>query len=392
MLKILGVKINEFNKAEILERLNIFLLSKEPRYIVTLNPEIILKATKDEEYFYILNKADLVLADGFGLKIAGWLRGRSLPRLTGADLTPEILKMAEKEKKRVLIINWRRGLSSSALIEKSLRAEYPNLKFYVKDADRNFSILPNDDLLKINFDVMFVTLGAPYQEKFIFHNYKKLPGLKLAIGVGGTFDFITKQTSRAPLTLRRIGLEWLWRLFKKPSHAKRVYNAVFKFSLAVLNERFIRPFLYRPNVACLLYKKDKNDIKILLVEREDQENHFQLPQGGTDGHNLATAGFMELSEELNTSKFKIKATFKNLYRYNNSSNKKHVGYRGQKQGLVIAEFYGTDKDIKINFWEHISWRWISINDLTNFIHPIRRHSTEIFLKKFKEFLNKQYGK
>ncbi|MEI6597319.1 MAG: NUDIX domain-containing protein, partial [bacterium] len=122
--------------------------------------------------------------------------------------------------------------------------------------------------------------------------------------------------------------------------------------------------------------------------------HGQLPQGGTDGQNLMTAGRRELSEELNNDKFKSVAVFSKLYVYEfgeetskyGVSAKAACGYRGQKQGLFIAEFLGSDEVIKINFWEYSAWRWVEAEKLIESVHTIRRTAAKIFMEKFKEII------
>ena len=144
----------------------------------------------------------------------------------------------------------------------------------------------------------------------------------------------------------------------------------------------------------MLYKKEDDDYKILLVERRDESGHWQLPQGGTDGESLAQAGSRELREELATNKFKKVAIFPNLWQYEFGSKlskfgvpaKSVWGYRGQKQGLFIAEFLGCDDDIKINFWEHRNWKWVRLQDLAKEAHPVRREAYRIYLNKFKQKL------
>jgi len=79
MINVLGVDIeNDLTKNSVLDKFLFFLDSNEQHYIVTPNPEIVLQAQIDEELFYILNKADLALADGFGLKIAAFLNGKKI--------------------------------------------------------------------------------------------------------------------------------------------------------------------------------------------------------------------------------------------------------------------------------------------------------------------------
>lgn len=392
MPNILGINISPLSRTETLSQLERWLEQDRPRLLVTPNPEIILAAHHDEELFFILNKADLAPADGFGLKLAGWLYGENIPRLTGADLVGEMLKMAQLKKLKVVILNWCLGLSKKEDIKSALNKIYPNLDYLIIDSER-FEIKPTDLLEINNFSpaIIFCNFGAPYQEKVLYHNIEKFSALRLAIGCGGAFDFLTGQITRAPKWLRQLGLEWLWRLIKQPQRWRRIVNAVFIFTAKVLEAKLISRFLYRPNVACLMYKQTEQGRDILIVERTDEPGHWQLPQGGTDGEDVTTAGSRELREETGTSNFMVKATYKNLHRYKFSNShpiandtKRHkYDYRGQKQSLLIAEFTGRDEEIKINFWDHRDWKWIPAQKLVETVHPARRQSVIIYLAKLE---------
>lgn len=411
MANILGIKLSELSPSGTLEKIQKFLKDGEQHYIVTPNPEIILSSHKDEEFFYILNRADLSLADGFGLKIAGRIFGVKIPRITGSDLTFKLLDIAAEQGIKIMVLNWSGGLSSQAEIEAALKEKYPRLAFLVLDVAREKFLKP-ETIAIINAAaprIMFSALGFPYQEKVIYHNLEKLPTVKLALGIGGTFDYLTKKIKRPPQSFRWLGLEWFWRLLNifrfqnKARRLKRIFNATVVFFAKVLKARFINPWLYRPNVACLLYRKNNGHLEIFIVERTDQPGHWQLPQGGTDGQKLEISGARELREESGNNKFITKATFKNLYRYRfapgpgqlsyrglNADNKLPVyesrkykyDYQGQKQGLYIAEFSGSDEDIKINFWDHRAWKWVDAARLIDEVHPNRQASTKIFLEKF----------
>ncbi|MCX6798228.1 MAG: WecB/TagA/CpsF family glycosyltransferase [Candidatus Falkowbacteria bacterium] len=250
-MNILGINISELNWPELIRKIKEFLNDGRQHYIVTPNPEIILASHHDEEFFYILNQADLAPADGFGLKIAARLGAKNLPRISGADLSPEILKLAEENKQRVAIINWVQGLSNKQELTSALAKKYPNLKFLIIATEKK-SHLSDSELNELNnFQplILFTALGAPDQEKIIWHNLKKIPSLRLALGVGGTFDFLTKKAKRAPKILRTLGLEWLWRLLKQPKRIKRIIRATVVFGAKVIAWRFIHPLRYRPNVA-----------------------------------------------------------------------------------------------------------------------------------------------
>jgi len=398
-INILGVRITNLNGEKILAKAKEFLADGQQHFIVTPNPEILLAAAKDEELLYILNQADLALGDGIGLKIAGWFYGRNLKRVTGADFSAELLALAAQEKIKVGILIWKNGLSKKLDVEAALRAKYPQLNFFVSAIGREAETALSEEFLSFAPKIILVGLGYPYQEKFIYHNLRNIPSAKIFIGIGGTLDFITGKRRRAPLIIRRIGLEWLWRFFFSPQavgqkRSKRIWNAVFIFPAEFAKRKFIQPFFYRPNAACLLYKKTGDKFKILLVERQNEPGHWQLPQGGTDGEKLLLAGARELREEINTDKFISKRVYKNIYRYKfaagpGDTHLRHTEYKGQSQGLFIAEFTGRDDDIKINYWDHSAWKWVDSEKLVDEVHLIRKRAAQRFLKKFKEFVKQK---
>lgn len=389
-INILGLNIDKIDKKQVLEKINSFLKDIKPNYIVTPNPEIILKALDDEELFYIINKADLSIPDGIGIKFASFILGKKIKRITGSDLTLEILKIAENRNLKVAVLNLKNGLSSDEEIKEAVIGKYNKIKLEV------FSERGDEDIVTsisgFEPDILFVATGFPYQEKFISKNLNKIKNLKLAIGVGGSFDFVTKKIKRAPKIMRILGLEWFWRLLKQPKRIKRIIRAVFVFPCKFLVWKFILPFIYRPNVISLLYKKEGDDYKILLVERKDEKDYWQLLQGGRDGQSLEEAGFRELKEEINSDKFNTITTISAVHKYKfDKSNGKyktnmHVGYRGQKQGLFIAEFTGNDEDIKINFWDHNDWKWIDWNNLDKEVHSTKQEAMGKVKKHFKRII------
>ncbi len=435
MINILGINLDDKLDLDVFsKKITGFLNSNEQNYLVTPNPEIILKAQKDEELFYILNKANLSLPDGFGLKLAGFFMGRKIKRVTGADAILEIFKIAERDGKRVLIVNNKNGLSSSEEITIALKNRYPELKFLIEDADFDFFISTKKEFVNFDFekknvftkfakkiekkvnkkleflvhnkildfepDIMVCNFGAPYQEKFTFHNLNKIPSVKIGIGIGGALDFLTGKVKRAPKLMRYCGLEWLWRLIKQPKRYKRICRAIFLFMSKFFYWKFIGPYFYRKNVACLLYKKEvlpytalenkkRNPLdhyQILLVERSEEEGHWQLPQGGTDNDRIMRAGSREMYEELGIKEFFPKKVYKNVFKYR-ANSKGRYGFKGQIQSLLIAEYQGSDADIKINFWDHSAWKWTRASDLVADVHPVRKKGAEVFLDKFEKYIN-----
>ena len=398
MTNILGINLSGLTPSEISDKIKGFLNSPTGHYIVTPNPEIILASHHDEELFFILNQADLAVADGFGLKIAAWIMRGKVYRLTGADLTLELLALAATQKLKTMILFRKDGLSSAQEINKALSEKYPTLIYKTLAIERESVLTEAENKIVTDFapTLVFAAVGSPYQEKIVYHGLKVWPSVRLALGVGGAFDFISEKIKRAPQGFRQLGLEWLWRLIKQPKRIGRIYNATFVFMNKLIKVRLVYPHLYRPNVACWVYKKENGQIKILLLERRDEAGHWQLPQGGRDGESAAKAGAREIWEETGLKNIAARGVFKNLYHYDFPPTNRRRGddeprlmsrrfqsdYRGQKQDLFVAEFLGQDTEIKINYWDHNAWRWVNLENILDSVYPNRREATEIFLDKF----------
>ncbi len=110
---------------------------------------------------------------------------------------------------------------------------------------------------------------------------------------------------------------------------------------------------------------------------------------------MEKAGIRELQEEIGTYRFRSIKTFSNLHKYQfpNNHGKKYRNYKGQSQGLLIAEFTGRNKDIKLNFWEYVAWKWVDIDELLESVHPVRQRAIKIYIEKFKNnIINKEENK
>jgi len=267
-IKVLGVDFDKITEAKALETIDKWMKEKnsKKRFIVTPNPEIVLKAQDDKAYLKILNKADLSIPDGIGIlwaskykhiskneklpikKFAQWLVSLSIipfdqkyirtelpERITGVDMIKKIAKLAAKNKKKVFLLGAGPGIANKAA--KKLKKLYPTLKIAGTHEGTPLKRDEKEIIKKIKAaktDILLVAYGAPSQEKWIDRNLKSLQGVKLAIGIGGAFDFISGNIPRAPKEFRKYGLEWAYRLYKEPRRIKRILNATVKFPIKVL--------------------------------------------------------------------------------------------------------------------------------------------------------------
>lgn len=221
-MELFGVSISRASRDETLDRIRIFLFEPKFHRIATVNPEFLVLATENKALKASLMQADLCVADGFGIVLAGLLQGKKITRFPGADIVKEILAIAERESYSVSLVLKKDGLSSYEEISEVLLKEYPRLRIISEPAQA---------------EVVFCNFGAPEQEIFL-ENLRSNPGnIRLAIGVGGSFDYLTGKLRRAPKIMRLLGLEWLWRLILQPKRWQRIWNAVAVFPVKVLLEK-----------------------------------------------------------------------------------------------------------------------------------------------------------
>ena len=226
----LGVRIDNLNKKEILSKVPGYLDEPKFHQIATINPEFILEAQKNLKFREILNNCGLNIADGIGVKFAFWRYGKHLKyRIAGADLMDEILKMASNKGVKIFLAANKDGLSTWEETRDAILKKYPKLTINGANLDKKNT---RYELRVLRYAVLLCNFGAPYQELFI--NSVKCDNIRLAVGVGGSFDFLTGKLKRAPDFMQKLGLEWLWRFLRQPKRWKRIWNAVAVFPIKIL--------------------------------------------------------------------------------------------------------------------------------------------------------------
>ncbi len=234
---ILGVGFTNAKEDEVLEYILLGLEKDRQKYfIVTPNPEILMLAENDMNYKKILNSAKIALPDGIGVMIAGKILNRELEeKITGVDLVERLCRAVEEKPITVGFLG--AGPEVAEQTAECLKKKLPSLKVvFVASGnpdDKTVSLLEDR---KKEIDILFVAFGSPKQEIWIYENLEKLP-VKVVIGVGGAFDFISGKVKRAPLWIQKAGFEWLFRLIYQPWRAKRQFVLV-EFIFLVLQERF----------------------------------------------------------------------------------------------------------------------------------------------------------
>lgn len=202
-------------------------------FIVTANPETLMKSETDEELNKLLSDKETILVpDGIGVvKALKILNYDVKERIAGIDIANTLIKYGHELNKTIYLFGSTQEVID--LMKKNLMKNYSNLKLvgssngYVNDRDKVF-----EEIVKLKPDIILGALGIPYQEKLIYKYLNKF-NKGIFVGVGGSFDVISGKKKRAPKILIKLNLEWLYRIVCEPKRIKRFYDSNIKFILKV---------------------------------------------------------------------------------------------------------------------------------------------------------------
>ena len=247
-MDILGVEVDLDDLREVVARISSWLDSPEGglRHIVTVNPEYVIAARRYRKFRETLNQANLALADGVGILLAARLLRNSAPsRITGNDLV-DMLAALPHPAKRLFLLGAAEGVASAAA--QVLSSRYRDASIvgtFSGDPDQASWPEIERRIIESRPTVLFVAFGHPRQDLWIaaYRDRLEAHGILIASGVGGVFDYLSGRTPRAPAFMRRLGLEWLFRLIRQPWRWRR-QTALPVFLLLVMVDavRSLRPF------------------------------------------------------------------------------------------------------------------------------------------------------
>lgn len=209
-------------------------------YICVANVHTTVMAFRDEEYRKVQNSGAMALPDGQPLSIVSRRRGYAQAgRVPGPDLMPAILDLSQQKG----YTHFFYGSTESTLkqLERVIMARYPGLKIAGMYAPpfRDLTQEEDDEVVRrINdsgADFIWVALGAPKQEKWMYEHRNRVKGLM--IGVGAAFDFIAGTVKRAPMWMQKLCMEWVFRIIQDPRRLiPRYLNTNFAFLYYVHKE------------------------------------------------------------------------------------------------------------------------------------------------------------
>lgn len=220
-IDVMGVQFDNVTMDEALARFQTLLQGEKAAYCVTPNAEIVYEAMQSEELKSVLNQADLVLPDGAGVIKSARILGTPLKeKVAGIDFAAKVMSLLQNSGKTLYLLGGKPGVAEAA--GEKIQEKYPGISI-CGCADGYFKS-DESAVKKINSagaDVLFVCLGAPKQEYFMYRNRDALQ-VKFMAGLGGSLDNFAGYAKRAPKWMIAMNLEWLYRLIREPWRFRRM--------------------------------------------------------------------------------------------------------------------------------------------------------------------------
>lgn len=240
-INVLGVSVANRTMRQALDSIETWSGRKEPRQVCFVNADCANWAARHATYRACVNQADMTLADGIGLKLAGRLLGTHfIENVNGTDLFPRLCAQLQRTQRSLFLLGARPGVAQA--VADWIDVHFPGVRIA---GVRHGYFEPEvaDEVVRTirasRADIVLVALGAPRQDLWIREHLHEM-GCSVAIGVGGLFDYYSGRVRRAPRWVRELCLEWLFRFSQEPSRLWRRYwigNGVFL--VRVLAQRFL---------------------------------------------------------------------------------------------------------------------------------------------------------
>ncbi len=236
---ILGVPFDNISPSEAVDTMMSYLEGNGKNMVFTPNPEMVMEARKNAEFMKILNESSMNVPDGIGIVYASKLTKSPIKhRVAGYDM---LLSTFDKMKDRSMTAYFfgaAPGIADKAKV--AIEQKFKGLKV-VGTADGYFDDKREKEIIaEINEkkpNLLLVGIGFPKQEKWIYSNINAL-NIKVAVGVGGSFDGWSGNVPRAPEFFVKHNLEWFYRLMKQPSRIGRMMQLPL-FMLKVIGFKII---------------------------------------------------------------------------------------------------------------------------------------------------------
>jgi N-acetylglucosaminyldiphosphoundecaprenol N-acetyl-beta-D-mannosaminyltransferase len=405
---LMELRINADRRSKILSLVAARLAVHQKTFIVTPYSEFFYHAAHSFEFERAVNSATFALADGVSVpwlayylslpltaqsytgKIwqAVWQALVTLPfillnpkkiysiipeKIPGSDFFWDLVQLADERHLKIFLLG---GFGDvPKIVGEKITAKFKNVEIcgYSNRGPDSTS----EAIVQINAaapDILMVAYGPVAQELWIQRNLVNL-NCTLAIGLGGTFDYVAGLKSEPPAWVRSVGLEWLYRLVTQPTRARRIWRATGELVLGAVREKVFRSLPLRENVSGVIINKRG---EVFVAQRAGSDSSGQFPQGAVDaGETKEHAILREMREETGSSSYQILGIGKRGFEYNWRhfyrplfGNTKRA--RGQRQTVFFLKYTAEQDDFAIDGREIGAYRWVPLHQLPKFLGSVRQ--------------------
>lgn len=237
--KVISSNISALSFKETISVIEQWIVEKKRQYVCVCNTHSVVTASNDIQFSEVLNQAGLCTPDGmpivWALKSYGY---KNQDRVDGPNLMLQLCELSKIKKYKIFLY----GGAQETLAELAEKLKRQGVEIVGTHSPPYRELTLEEDLEVINMinasqaDIVFVSLGCPKQEFWMYEHRNKINGIML--GVGAAFDFLTGKIKRPPVILQRLGFEWLFRLISEP---KRLWKR-YTYNNPVYIYRFLRTY------------------------------------------------------------------------------------------------------------------------------------------------------
>lgn len=223
-IHILDLPVHHVDMSMALDTIDTFIQQGDgPHHIITADASMMVMAQQDAQLRSIIANADLITPDSEGILWAARQQGKPLPeRVSGVDIVERLCERSVSRGYRLYFLGAAPGIAAKA--KERMEAKYPGAQIVgTRDGFFGEEDLPDvlESIRACSPDILCVAMGIPKQEKWI-QVHREALNVSVLIGVGGTLDVLSETVKRAPLVMRRLKLEWLWRVISNPRKINKV--------------------------------------------------------------------------------------------------------------------------------------------------------------------------
>ncbi len=222
-VQMFNVRLHPLSMEDALARAEGFIREGGPHMIVTSDTSVIVRAQEDDELRSIINEADLATMDGHGVVLCARLLNFPVScRVPGVDMMERLCAICARLGRPIALLGALPGVAEDAA--RMLEARYPGMRVaYLHHGyfgpEEEAGIV--EGIREARPSALFGAMGIPRQEKWIRRHIDELQ-VPVCMGVGGSLDVIAGRVKRAPMWMRRWGLEWLYRTVLEPRRLPRL--------------------------------------------------------------------------------------------------------------------------------------------------------------------------